>query len=578
MKPVAFLFLLIVSASRLTAQSLDESALLKILSNRNEVKMAANDSLLIAYYEHADSVTRVSLLDLLDKQTASHDLYTAARSLAWKGIVLHRKPFNRGDAAVYIQQSISKAVESGDEYLMVQCFEVYGYHCKGTGKPETSLFYFLKSAELRKKLGDQYFFAKNMELFSVLGDLLFNMQEYEQSVQYIQLTNSLVPPGKTVFAGSLNTLGLDYQRMKKYDSALYCFNQGLASARITGDSLWVGIVKGNIGAVYFELGQDDKALPLLWSDYYTCQETEKNNAGNTLHRIALISLRQNKTDSALLLARKAFQLVSSGLPYNAAYAQNANFALAEVFKKTGKTDSAFFYSDKYHSIKDSIDQSIARNRADIVQTRLDFEKTSNRINTLLDEKKAEKLKRNLLLGGLFLLLAAGWFYIRWQRQRYLARQASLLFEKEKAESEIQFARLQLEEFTQHSIEKNELIEKLQGQLQQQNRQANDELVNQSILTENDWLRFRDMFDKAHPGFIARLRSLSPDITTAEIRLAALIRLNLGNKHIASMLGIGADAVRKTKSRLRQRLGLTPEAELEDFIKNIQLGSGGDKLS
>jgi len=59
-----------------------------------------------------------------------------------------------------------------------------------------------------------------------------------------------------------------------------------------------------------------------------------------------------------------------------------------------------------------------------------------------------------------------------------------------------------------------------------------------------------MFDKANPGFISQLKSMAPDITTAEIRFAALTRLNLGNKHIASMLGIGADAVRKTKSRLR----------------------------
>ena len=119
-----------------------------------------------------------------------------------------------------------------------------------------------------------------------------------------------------------------------------------------------------------------------------------------------------------------------------------------------------------------------------------------------------------------------------------------------------------------------MIEKLQAQLQQQNMQVNEELLNQSILTENDWLRFKGMFEKANPGLIQQLQTAAPDITTAEIRYAALISLNLGSKHIASMLGIGADAVRKTRQRLRQRLNIgTDENALEEFIKGIWQHNG-----
>ena len=136
--------------------------------------------------------------------------------------------------------------------------------------------------------------------------------------------------------------------------------------------------------------------------------------------------------------------------------------------------------------------------------------------------------------------------------------------------EIKNARQQLDEFTRNTIDKNEMIEKLQLQLQQQNMQVNEGLQNQSILTESDWLRFKDMFEKANPGFIQRLQKAAPGITTAEIRYAALISLNLGSKHIASMLGIGTDAVRKTRQRLRQRLNIaTDENALEEFIKNIR---------
>lgn len=549
-------------------QNIDKQTLLNILSNRDTQLFAKNDSLIRHSYTQYDSVARVQFLDFLNNQTNSNDLFLAARSLAWKGVVISRFPFHSNESSLYMKQAINKAVESGNEYLMVQCFEIYGDYCLATDKPETALFYFLKSTELRRKLGDSYFFNKSVQVFGALGEILYKMQEYEQAIQYIQQGLNLSGNRKNQYASSLNTIGLAYQRLSKYDSAILWYNKGLASAMANNDTIWQGIIKGNIGSLYFEQKEDSRALPLLWADYSITVNNETNNAGNTLHRIALIYLRQNKTDSAYLLAKESFRIVSTFKPANQWFIRNAYFTLSEIFRKKGNIDSAFFYANIYHRINDSLNQAVARNRTDVVQTKLDFEKTSNRINILLREKKLESNKRNLLLAGILLLLIACWFYFRWQKQLHQSRQQQLMHQKEKAETEIKNAQEQLSVFTGHLVEKNELIEKLQQQLQLQNMEVNEGLLNQSILTENDWLRFKDMFDKANPGFIKQLKLIAPDISTAEVRFAVLIRLNVGNKHIASMLGIGADAVRKTKSRLRQRLQLTAGTELDDFIKRI----------
>lgn len=549
-------------------QNIDKQTLLNILSNKDTQLFAKNDSLIRHYYAQYDSAARVQFLDFLNNQTNSNDLFLAARSLAWKGVVISRFPFHSNESSLYMKQAINKAVESGNEYLMVQCFEIYGDYCLATDKPETALFYFLKSTELRRKLGDSYFFNKSVQVFGALGEILYKMQEYEQAIQYIQQGLNLSGNRKNQYASSLNTIGLAYQRLSKYDSAILWYNKGLTSAMANNDTIWQGIIKGNIGSLYFEQKEDSRALPLLWADYSITVNNETNNAGNTLHRIALIYLRQNKTDSAYLLAKESFRIVSTFKPANQWFIRNAYFTLSEIFRKKGNIDSAFFYANIYHRINDSLNQAVARNRTDVVQTKLDFEKTSNRINILLREKKLESNKRNLLLAGILLLLIACWFYFRWQKQLHQSRQQQLMHQKEKAETEIKNAQEQLSVFTGHLVEKNELIEKLQQQLQLQNMEINEGLLNQSILTENDWLRFKDMFDKANPGFIKQLKLIAPDISTAEVRFAVLIRLNVGNKHIASMLGIGADAVRKTKSRLRQRLQLTAGTELDDFIKRI----------
>jgi DNA-binding NarL/FixJ family response regulator len=568
MKLFPLLLLCLLASAAALSQPADQKALLKALASRNSGQLVANQNLLLDIWNTADSAGKVRLLAFLDEHVGSSDAHAAARSLLWKGVILHRPPFLQTTAPTYMLQAINRAVESGDAYLQVECMEIYADDCRSTGKSEAALFYYLKAIELRRVLNDTCFRYRSETMEGTVGDLLHKMQEYGQSTPYLLRSLPYIKAQQLVSA--YNTVGLNYQRLNRGDSAQYWYNRALAAATQLGDSVWKGIVSGNIGSLLFEQGRDAEALPLLWQDYQSCLQTEPKNAGNTLHRIALICLRRQQADSARQLARQALQLVQLGRGYNAGFVRNIYRTLAEVYKKTGPTDSAFHYSDAYHRLNDSLLQAVAANRADVAQARLDFEKNSHRIEALLKEKKAEKTWRNLLLAALALLLIAGWLFFRWQRQRHLTQQQALLHQQQMAEAEANNAREQLAAFARNSIEKNELIEKLQTQLQQQHQQINEELQHQSILTENDWLRFKEMFDKAHPSFMARLKSMAPDITTAEIRLAALAKLNLGNKHIASMLGIGTDAVRKTKSRLRQRLQIDTETDLEDFLKQIAI--------
>jgi DNA-binding CsgD family transcriptional regulator len=60
----------------------------------------------------------------------------------------------------------------------------------------------------------------------------------------------------------------------------------------------------------------------------------------------------------------------------------------------------------------------------------------------------------------------------------------------------------------------------------------------------------------------------PDITVAERRMAALIRLHLNTKQMASMLGISTDSVYKIRQRLRKRLQLVDELATETFLTKI----------
>ena len=95
-----------------------------------------------------------------------------------------------------------------------------------------------------------------------------------------------------------------------------------------------------------------------------------------------------------------------------------------------------------------------------------------------------------------------------------------------------------------------------------------ELSRTTILTEEDWEKFKTNFEKIYPGFFQKLMLLSVDITAAEQRLASLTRLHFTSKQISGMLGISVDSVHKTRQRLRQRLQLSSDINLKEFVANF----------
>jgi DNA-binding CsgD family transcriptional regulator len=141
------------------------------------------------------------------------------------------------------------------------------------------------------------------------------------------------------------------------------------------------------------------------------------------------------------------------------------------------------------------------------------------------------------------------------------------------EAEANAAKAQLEMFRQNVIEKTSLVERLQQQIRHNQVTAEQseiiaELSQQTILTEEDWDKFKSLFEKIYPGFFLKIREKAPDITIAEQRMAALTRLHLTTKQMASMLGISTDSIHKTRQRLRERFQISDSATLEELILGI----------
>jgi len=224
-------------------------------------------------------------------------------------------------------------------------------------------------------------------------------------------------------------------------------------------------------------------------------------------------------------------------------------------------------------LNDSLEKVVSRSSTDIAKARLNDEAGKYRIQTLNREKKAQLVLRNMIIAGIVLLFLSVLLILNRRSLKTKMKMEKMEQEKLLMEQEAASARDQLRMFTQNIIEKTNLIEKLEIQVKgkevsSEQHSIISELSQQTILTEQDWYKFKSLFDKIYPGFFVNLKDKFPDITVAEQRMAALTRLHLTTRQIASMLGISLDSVHKSRQRLRQRFQIGAETNLDELVAKL----------
>lgn len=123
------------------------------------------------------------------------------------------------------------------------------------------------------------------------------------------------------------------------------------------------------------------------------------------------------------------------------------------------------------------------------------------------------------------------------------------------------------------VQKNELLARLKTQIKELNKlypdRKHQELQNiESALQSNlyldaDWEKFKVHFEQVHPHFFENLQVKHPSLTKNEIRLYAYFHINLSTKEIAALLNIDPASVRRAKTRLYKKMGLSNANKLMD---------------
>ena len=207
---------------------------------------------------------------------------------------------------------------------------------------------------------------------------------------------------------------------------------------------------------------------------------------------------------------------------------------------------------------------------------------SKKVTELEAKAKIEKQKKQglwllIILGG---LLALSLLYAQGQRARKKqAVQDGLLIkaniERDKLEQQLEFKQKELASQILNLTQKNTLLQNLKLQIESLKNEKNGQSVSKLIKTiqqnvenSDEWDQFLQTFKSIHSSFLMKLHAMSENLTSGEIRIASLMKMNLSSKEIATMLNITDDGVKKARYRLRKKLGLESDINIQDYLLSL----------
>ena len=90
-------------------------------------------------------------------------------------------------------------------------------------------------------------------------------------------------------------------------------------------------------------------------------------------------------------------------------------------------------------------------------------------------------------------------------------------------------------------------------------------INFDLQDDNNWGNFSRYFEEVHKDFNTKAQQQFPNITSNDLRLMSLLKMNLSSKEIANILNISSDGIKKARQRLRKKMGIDSSESLEAII-------------
>jgi tetratricopeptide (TPR) repeat protein len=269
--------------------------------------------------------------------------------------------------------------------------------------------------------------------------------------------------------------------------------------------------------------------------------------------------------------------------------------LGKAYELMNRMDSAYHYAELSRKYSLEVYSKDGVNQTAFLQVLYDMTKKSDEINRLNNIRKINRIITVAVVVVVVLLVVLGMVIFSRQRlkikdQNALAKQKEAQhdlmqlelknqqLEEESLKQQLEVKSRELSTHTLNLIKNNQLLEHLRSTLQvmvkedkrDQKKQMQQIIlqINESFNHEQHWKEFTNAFEQVHQQFFDSIKKYSSELTSADMRLIALLRINLDSTDIATLLGISTDSLRVSRYRLRKKLNIPQGDNLTAFIQTL----------
>ena len=367
-----------------------------------------------------------------------------------------------------------------------------------------------------------------------------------------------------------NNIGNIYETRNENNDAIKYYQKALEIGLLKNDFHLLGVVYNNLGKIHDKLGEHDVAYKYLTLSLGAREKIgDKAGMAKSYYFLSSHFLSLDNYDQAIKYALESNEL---GRQVGSLQTQHTSiWFLFQTYYELGDYRKALEYHIIFKDLSDSLLNSNTMN--ELTKLKMEYEYNSKQNET---ELKLQKTRIKYILALTLLVLGVTILALSLIILRNRAKRVSL--EKDNLEKDIELKNKELTTNVLYLISKNEMISdisskllKLKSRMKEEDQKILSNLIYDLSSASNDsiWQEFEYRFHQVHTQFYQNLQKGYPDLTPAEVKLAAFLRLNMSSKDISSITGQSIRSLEVARYRLRKKLNITnQEINLVTFLSEL----------
>ena len=426
--------------------------------------------------------------------------------------------------------------------------------------------FFLRANDLKSETVDEKI-PLLVKHYQFIAGFFNHIGDQETAVAYLKEAVPFSQGATRERIDLINSIAIYLSQDSTNQESFDYLHQAMEEAHAAKDSVWIGIISGNMADYLWEQGKENEAIDL----------TKKNIALSMRYDELLDAMRSNLVLASWYSQRKEWNLAKQHVkageqlmqdkPYFLRYKMEAEKLMSDISEGLSQPQEQLQHLLRYVDLRDSLEKRADVKKMQDILWKNEIEKYNLSLASAEDKRK--KIKQTYQFIGTLLVLTFVILVLLINRSKAKIKihntvlekeQLALSYKKQLLAQEVSILKNSLDEFTETIKQNDTTIHQLRLEIGKQSgsnpvevAEKLNEMLQSHILTDERWLRFKHVFDVVYPGYLMQMKEKYHKITENDLRIIALMKLDLSNSSMSELLCISVEGVKKAKQRLKKKM-------------------------